>query len=84
MEHRAKNGRPKILKECTLPLTGRHCVDRIITDMCVFDVDHTASATSSRLVLKELAPGQTVEDVRQATGCDFRVAESLTDWKLDE
>lgn len=83
MEHSSRAGTPKILSACTLPLTGRACVDRIITDLvggrlvlltgqCVFDVDREAGLT-----LVELAQGTTVEDVRQATGCDFRLAERI-------
>ncbi|HEY8318134.1 MAG TPA: CoA transferase subunit B [Amnibacterium sp.] len=71
MEHVAKSGEHKILSECTLPLTGRGCVDRIITDRAVFDV------TDDGLLLLELAPGETVETIRTATGCDFGVAGSL-------
>lgn len=72
MEHTAK-GQPKILPECTLPLTGRRCVHRIITDMAVMDV------TNDGLVLRELAPGVTVEDVRAATAAPFLVADDLTE-----
>jgi 3-oxoacid CoA-transferase len=68
MDHVAKDGSPKILKECALPLTGHNVVNRIITDMCVFDVDLEGG---TGLTLVEVAPGVTVEDVRQATGCDF-------------
>ena len=71
MEHVTKTGEHKILRECVLPLTGRACVDRIITDRAVFDV------TDDGLVLLELAPGETVESVRQLTGADFAVAASL-------
>ena len=74
MEHTAKDGSPKIMKECTLPLTGRAVVDRIITDMCVFDCDKKG-LKSGGLTLIEIAPGITVDDVRAATACSFRVAD---------
>jgi 3-oxoacid CoA-transferase B subunit len=70
MEHAARSGAPKILHRCTLPLTGLRCVDRIITDLCVFDVDRRRR----ELVLIELAPGTTAEDVRARTEAAFRVA----------
>ena len=71
MEHVTRTGEPKILDECTLPLTGRACVDRIITDRCVLDV------TATGLLLTELAPGETVDGVRDLTGTDFAVAEHV-------
>jgi 3-oxoacid CoA-transferase subunit B len=61
MEHLARDGTHKIVNECSLPLTGKACVQRIITDIAVLDV------TSEGLVLRELAPGVTVADVRHAT-----------------
>ncbi|KAI9338366.1 hypothetical protein DFJ73DRAFT_847925 [Zopfochytrium polystomum] len=70
MEHTAKGGKPKILKQCSLPITGQQCVDMIITDMCVFEVDKTRGV----LRLVELMPDVTVEDVRKATEADFEVA----------
>jgi 3-oxoacid CoA-transferase len=69
MEHCAKDGSPKILKQCTLPITGLGVVNLIITDLCVFEVKQGGG-----LVLTELHPGVTVDDVRAKTGAPFDVA----------
>ncbi len=67
MEHVSKNGAPKFIPECTLPLTGRNVVDMIITDLCVFHrVNH-----DSPFKLVELAPGVTPEDVRGQTSATY-------------
>jgi 3-oxoacid CoA-transferase subunit B len=67
MEHNAKDGSYKIVKDCTLPYTGRHVVQRIITDLAVLDI------TDTGLILRELAPGVTETEVRDRTEPDFVV-----------
>jgi 3-oxoacid CoA-transferase subunit B len=76
-EHNAKDGTAKIVKECTLPLTGLSCVDRIISDLAVFDLiknDGGKSGAGRRLALTRLAPGVTVEEIREKTEAAFDVA----------
>ncbi|MFJ4028920.1 CoA transferase subunit B [Paenarthrobacter sp. NPDC089989] len=75
-EHNAKDGSAKIVTECTLPLTGLKCVDRIITDLAVFDIvpDSETGEThdaGTRLLLTRLAPGVTVEELRSKTDAEF-------------
>jgi 3-oxoacid CoA-transferase len=69
MEHTSKDGASKVLKKCSLPITGKGVVNMIITDLCVFEVE-----PGKGLVLKELHPGVKLEDVRAKTACEFRVA----------
>ncbi|QNE14106.1 CoA transferase subunit B [Pseudarthrobacter sp. NBSH8] len=77
MEHVDRNGNPKIVENCSLPLTGKACVDRIITDLAVIDV--VTEGGRSRLVLRELAPNVSVEDVAAATGAElFEEDQELT------
>jgi len=71
MEHTTKDGRPKILKKCTLPLTGIEVVNLIVTELAVIEV------TPEGLVLREVAPGVTPEAVQKVTEAKLRVAEDL-------
>jgi 3-oxoacid CoA-transferase subunit B len=71
MEHTNKSGESKILKECTLPLTGKACVDMIITDLCVFEV------REGTLVLRETAEGVTIDEIREKTEASFTIDDGL-------
>jgi 3-oxoacid CoA-transferase subunit B len=71
MEHTTREGRPKILRKCTLPLTGVHVVDLIVTEMAYIRV------TSAGLVLEEIAPGLTAEDVQKVTEATLIVSPDL-------
>ena len=71
MQHVDKSGESKLLKECTLPLTGIHCIHRIVTDMAVVDV------TPTGFLLREIAPGFEVEDIIKATEAPIQIASDL-------
>jgi 3-oxoacid CoA-transferase len=71
MEHTAKDGSPKILTQCTLPLTGRRCVSLVVTEMAVIEPVETG------LLLREIAPDTTVEEVKKATAAPLLVAPDL-------
>jgi 3-oxoacid CoA-transferase subunit B len=76
MDHAAKGGAPKILKECALPLTGRGVVHRIITDLAVIDV------TPEGLVLRELCPNVSAREVQEKTEPTLKVLPDVTEVKL--
>ena len=70
--HCSKTGEPKILEQCSLPLTGYRVVNMIITEKCVFKIDKEKG-----LVLTEIADGVTVDEVKRTTGCTFIVSPNL-------
>ncbi|MFP4597970.1 MAG: CoA transferase subunit B [Persicimonas sp.] len=76
MSHTTRKGKPKLLKECTLPLTGVGCVSRVITDMAMFDI------TDGQMTLTETAPGVSVDDVREVTEAEFEVSGDLVEMDL--
>ncbi len=76
MSHTTRKGKPKLLKECTLPLTGVGCVSRVITDMAMFDI------TDGQMTLTETAPGVSVDEVREVTEAEFEVSGDLVEMDL--
>jgi 3-oxoacid CoA-transferase subunit B len=76
MEHASKDGKPKILKKCSLPLTGLKCVQHIVTDHAYIDI------TPEGLVLRELAPGVTVEQVQKLTEPKLKIAPDVREMKV--
>ena len=75
LEHCDKKGNSKVKWDCALPITGKNVVSKIITDLCVFEVD----LDQRQLVLTELIDGTTVEQIKDATECDFAVSPNLKD-----
>ncbi|MGD9790319.1 MAG: CoA transferase subunit B [Phycisphaerales bacterium] len=72
MEHTVK-GKPKILKQCSLPLTGKRCIDMIITDLAVLEMNHA----TQRFTLTELAPGITADEVKAQTEAQIDIADNI-------
>ncbi len=76
MEHTNKAGEPKILKECTLPLTGKKVVHRVITDLALIDI------TPEGMILREVAPGVSAKEVQEKTGATLMASPDLIEMKL--
>jgi 3-oxoacid CoA-transferase subunit B len=70
MEHNARDGAAKLVRECSLPLTGKNCVHMIISDLCVLEFDERRQ----RFILTEVAPGVTVDEVKQKTEAEIIIA----------
>ncbi|GBD11511.1 Butyrate--acetoacetate CoA-transferase subunit B [bacterium HR23] len=77
MEHTDKQGRPKIVRECTYPLTARECVSLIVTDLAVLEV-----VKGKGLLLREIAPGWTPQEVQALTGAPLHIAPDLKEIEL--
>ena len=76
MTHTDKHGNPKLLGECTLPLTGVNCITRIITDLAVLSVEDGA------FVLQERAPGVSVDEIKEKTGGKLVVPENVPEMQF--
>jgi len=76
MGHTTKNGEPRIVKKCSLPLTAKECVDLIVTDIAVIEV------TPKGLLLKEVAPGWTAKEVQALTEPRLKIAPDLKEMEL--
>ncbi len=76
MLHTTKEGAPRIVKQCSFPLTAQNCVDKIFTDIAVIDV------TKQGLILREVAPGWTAEEVQKLTEAPLIIAEDLKEIEL--
>ncbi|MDA8793259.1 CoA transferase subunit B [Bacteriovoracaceae bacterium] len=71
LSHANKKGQSKILKECTLPLTGVNCIKQVITDLCLMELDN------GKFVVKELAPGVTAKEVKEKTEAEIHIPENV-------
>jgi len=78
MQHTAKDGSSKILKKCTLPLTGKKVVHRIITELAVMDVDYE----QNKLILRETAPNVSADDVKKATEAELVVSKDVKEMTI--
>ena len=77
MFHLTRDGRPKLVQQCTYPLTAAGCVSTVVTDLAVIDVDEAG------FVLREVAPGVAVDEIRQVTGAPLRVAPDVREMEFE-
>ena len=73
MQHVSKDGEPKVVSQCSLPLTGARAVSLIVTDMAVFQVDRLAG----ELTLTDIAEGVSLDELKAKTACDFKVSSNV-------
>ena len=76
MEHNDRNGNPKVVSECTFPLTGRGCVSLVVTDIAVLE------PSADGMILREVAPGWTAAEVQAETGATLIIAEPLAEYEV--
>ena len=76
MEHNDRNGNPKVVEECSFPLTGKGCVSLVVTDVAVLE------PTSEGMVLRETAPGWSAEEVQEITGAQLIVSDQLAEYEV--
>ncbi len=76
MEHNDRNGNPKVVEECSFPLTGKGCVSLVVTDVAVLE------PTPDGMVLREAAPGWTPDDVQEITGTTLIIPENVTEYEV--
>ena len=76
MEHNDRNGNPKVVEECSFPLTGKGCVSLVVTDVAVLE------PTSEGMVLRETAPGWSAEEVQEITGARLIVSDQLAEYEV--
>jgi 3-oxoacid CoA-transferase subunit B len=76
MEHNDRSGNPKVVQECDFPITGRGCVSLVVTDVAVLE------PTAQGMVLREVAPGWTPEDVQEVTGARLIIPELVVEYEV--
>jgi 3-oxoacid CoA-transferase subunit B len=76
MTHASKSGKSKLLNECTLPLTGKHCIKRVLTDLALLEIE------DGKFILRERAPGVSVEEIVELTEGELYVPENVPEMQI--